>query len=107
MKLPTLKLTAAAREELLRLMELVRDYEPLASVVWSEGGCATYPDGRTESLAAGWSVGFYDAATIPSEFVVDIDGIGFALEPDTKAHPLDGHTLDFDGQTFHVKRIAV
>jgi hypothetical protein len=104
MKQPHLTITAKARVELHRLMGLIRDYRPLATVVWSNGGIATHPDGRSEPLPAGWSVGFHDAAKIPARFVVDIDGIEFALEPNVK---LDGQTLDFDGKCFHVVRDAV
>jgi hypothetical protein len=84
MKLPHIQLTAAAKGQLRRLMDSIENFRPLASIVWSECGEGRYPDGRVVRRPPAWSVGFHDAAKIPEAFVVDIDGIAFALEPDSK-----------------------
>ena len=106
LKLPNLRLTAAARDELVRLMALVSDFSPIASVQWSFDGSFTRPEGTSGSLPDGWDVGFYDRTKVPSEWTQMIDGIPFVLDGG-RMWELDGRILDFDGRKFRVVQSAI
>ena len=106
MTLPTVKLSSEARAELVRLMSGIGGSRQLAAIIWSQGGATLQSDGTSDALSAGWTIGFHDAAKVPQENVVEIDGIPFALEPDSAKRKLSGRTVEFDGKHFRVTDIA-
>jgi hypothetical protein len=106
LKLPDLRLTAAAHDELVRLMGLISDFTPIASVQWGSDGWFTRPDGTGGPLPDGWDVGFYDRLKVPPEWVQVIDGVPFVLDG-ARMRELDGRILDFDGRKFRVVGSAI
>jgi hypothetical protein len=103
---PALALSPAARTQLLRLMESIRDYRPVVTVGWTSGGSRSLPAGQKE-VPPGWGIGIYDSSTISKDDIVILDGIPFTFCQGAKSMELSGQTLDFDGHKFHVYPSAV
>jgi hypothetical protein len=100
---PRLRLTEAARDELLRAIGRISEYAAVVTVAWAERGpwLKLRPDGTEESgvIEAGWGVGFYDPTKIPPEEIVQIDGIDFVFAQGHISMRLDGKALDYvDGK---------
>jgi hypothetical protein len=80
----------------LRLLQLVAEQGAFAAVpalVWATDSATGASD---------WMVGFYDRDRVPSDFVVDVDGIAIVIEPQWRA-PLEGRLLDYTDGRFGVR----
>jgi hypothetical protein len=110
MELPSLILTADARAALIAAMSNITEYEPVATVLWATAGSSGWllPDGREEFRFLGphWMIGYYDKAKLPSEEVVEIDGVPFVFGQDRISMRLDGATLDYANGRFTVSEGA-
>jgi hypothetical protein len=79
------------------------DGASVATVVWATHGVSRSPDGRVVSeIGPHWSVGFHAASKVPSEWIVQIEGVPFVFDQGTTSMRLDGTTLDFDHGKFLV-----
>ena len=97
-----LEVTEAARELLLRHISHITEYdEPVAAVLWAEGGSVT-KGGETKPLSPHWGVGFYDPKKIPVEEVQVISGIKFIFGQGAISERLNGKLLDVENGKFVV-----
>jgi hypothetical protein len=111
MESPALKLTPAARAELLALMDRITEYRAIVSVVWSTAASRMrlLPNGEEEFENFGpcWDVGFYSPQQVPSEDIVHIDGIPFAFGQGATSMRLNGAVVDFRDSHFVVTERAI
>jgi hypothetical protein len=111
MERPALRLTTAARKALARATGSIRDYQPVVTVQWSDGGrwWRDQPDGSKKSgdLPPGWDVGFYKREEVPESSIVSIDGIDFVFNQGPISMQLDGKFLDFSDEKFIVADSAI
>lgn len=97
-KRPSLRLTTAARGELLAEISRIHDFEPAATLLWTHVDTSRHPtDGPR------WHIAFYNIATRPSGRVIKIDGIPFIFVQVNSAERLDRATLDFRDIRFVVE----
>jgi hypothetical protein len=66
-----LHVTALARSQLQRFMQLEQSYDAIPTIVWTTD---------TGAGSGGWAVGFHDRSRIPNDFIVDANGIEFVVE---------------------------
>jgi hypothetical protein len=101
-KAPALRLTDAARNELLSAMSQVSEPNLIAAVVWVDRATYSHRGANgTEQLGERgphWGVGFYSSDQVPTEEVAQIDGIRFTFDPNSFAR-LNNAILDIvEGQ---------
>lgn len=93
-KVPGLRLTEAARSELLLKISQITDYRPAATLLWT----TTTGSGEAHSQPQ-WHLAFYNIATRPYGKVTKIQGIPFVFVQATAYERLNGATVDFrDGR---------
>src|SRR5262245_62073790 len=92
-KQPTVRVTDAAKRQLMSSMSAITEFQPVASLLWG----STVVNGV--SRPPRWGIGFYDIGTRPYGRVVTIDGVPFVFTQQRAYTHLDGATLDFrDGR---------
>jgi hypothetical protein len=104
---PNLKLASSAREELARYVAAVPG-RPVIALMWTVGAKVGDPKtGGWRTLDPHWGVGFYDASEFPEMLrLTEIDGLPFAYGFDSD-HLLDGGTLHFTDEKFHIEKSAI
>lgn len=98
--------TTAAKIELLRFMERIKDYRPGVCVTWRISGSRGWigPNGNDviHELGSGWDVGFYDIEKLPAEELCEIDGFTFVFDTGPQYPRLRDATLDYSTHGFVV-----
>jgi hypothetical protein len=92
-KPPSVRVTDAAKQQLMSHMSRITEFEPAASIMWGSNvvGGVTYP--------ARWGVAFYDIGNRPYGRVITIDGVRFVFTQERAYTHLNGATLDYrDGR---------
>jgi hypothetical protein len=78
---------------------------------WHVAGSAGYqlPDGEQEifNLGSHWGVGFHNSAKLPTEEIVEIDGIPFVFDMSSSSKRLHGAQLDYANGYFVVEENAI
>jgi hypothetical protein len=98
-----LEISAAAKEELLRCISEIKEFEAIATVGWSEGGTSTDRNGVKKELPSGWCVGFYNPKDIPVEEIQIIAEIKFIFWQGVISERLNGKLLDVENEKFVVR----
>jgi hypothetical protein len=77
-------LTATGRAALVEQMSNIREFQPVASIVWAIAASTgrLLPDGneKFEFFGPHWSLGYHDRAKLPSEDIFEIDGIPYFFD---------------------------
>ena len=97
-----LKLSTAAKQHLLRFMSEIEYDDPVAAVIWHEGGESQSPDGVVRPISAGWGVGWYNPTNLSGEPIQEIEGIRFVFGQGEKSEELNGKVLDVKNGAFIV-----
>ena len=95
-KPPSLRLTDAARDQLLFHLSNITDFEPVAALLWGSdvtGGITREPR---------WGIGFYNLGTRPYGRVTRIQGVPFVFTQNRAYMRLNGATLDYRNGRFVV-----
>jgi hypothetical protein len=93
---PSIRLTSAARSELLREMSAITHYQPVATIMLARTGAV----GKSLSEPY-WGVTFYDKWTRPSGRITKFEDIPFVFVQDVFTR-LNGATLDYSNGRFVV-----
>jgi hypothetical protein len=96
-RIPSIRLTEAARDQLLLHLSRITEFQPVASLLWSAnvvGGVAQ---------EARWGVGFYNIGTRPYGRVTRVQGVPFVFTGARDYTRLNGATLDYRDGRFVVE----
>src|ERR1043166_6030411 len=88
-KAPTVRVTDAAKRQLMSHMSRITEFEPAASIMWS----SDVVDGVTHPPR--WGVAFYDIGKRPYGRVITIDGVRFVFTQGRAYTTLNGPTPDY------------
>ena len=92
-KQPSLRLTEAAKRQLISHLSGITEFEPAASIMWS----SDVVEGVTHPPR--WGVAFYNIGNRPYGRVTRIDGVPFVFTQERAYTHLNGATLDYrDGR---------
>ena len=87
-KPPAVRVTDAARRQLVSHMSRITEFEPAASLLWA----SDVVDGVTHPPR--WGIAFFDIGKRPYGRVISIDGVRFVFTQERAYTHLNGGTLD-------------